>query len=173
MKIASSVAVFAFFVIACTTTTTTTTSAPQDAGTTVTDGTEGEKTNTGTAATPGADAGKDAGKGKDSGSDEPTCADTAKQLACGQCCAADHQEGAIVYQTAVSECMCDEANCATDCESTLCAAQPKNPDATCNTCFNAKQNACAQPVTDACSANADCVAFYQCLTSSGCANKPQ
>ena len=164
MKVASIVTALALLAIACTTTTTTTSTPAPDAN-----------------KADGGGDGKQAGK-SDAGSDEEEeeeeetpaggCADETGQQACLQCCASEHQEGAAVYMGAVQECICDEENCAEDCADTLCAAQPKNPDSACNTCFNSKQQACGDAVATACSANQDCVAFNNCAVESGCADKP-
>lgn len=163
MKSASIVTALALLAIACTTTTTTTTPDPA-AGKTAT-ATDGGK----------ADAAKTPADNTSGGPSEeppaPSCADETGQQACAQCCAADNQAGAKVYSDAVSQCMCEDANCATECAETLCASTPANPDAACNTCFGEKQAACGEVVGTACGASADCMTFNKCLTDSGCATK--
>lgn len=100
------------------------------------------------------------------------CSGEATQTACVSCCSKAHQDGASAYLVATIDCMCLPANCEKDCAATLCnAANPKAPDATCTTCVNGKNGACAQSIKSACTADPDCVAFDACVGESSCATK--
>ena len=155
------------FVGACSSTTTTVDNTTSEAGT-------GSETSTG----------KDAASSKDSSTttdtdssttptgDEACAAETTK-AACGQCCVTNHAAGAKVIQDSVLACACMGTGtdggtpaCMTECASTICAATPMNPDATCNTCLQAsiaQGGACQKAASDACTANADCVAEQKCV----------
>lgn len=163
MKLASIITAFALFAIACTSTTTTTTPAPA---------TEKSPTDKADSGTPSQTDARDPDKKKDeeTAEDPPTCADEATQQACGQCCAGEHQQGAGVYMQVLTQCVCEADNCATECEATLCAATPKEPDTTCVQCANEKQQNCGKALGQTCGADKDCMAFNQCLQQ--CANKP-
>ena len=100
------------------------------------------------------------------------CSGEATQTACVSCCSKAHQDGAGAYLVATIDCMCLPANCEKDCATTLCNADnPKNPDATCATCVNAKNGACAQSIKNACTADPNCVAFDACVGESSCTAK--
>lgn len=163
MKVASIVTAFALLAIACTTTTTTT-STPPAGGNGSDAGSEGGKSDK-----------ADASKGNEDEEEDPPaetgCGDETSQQACAQCCATEYPDGYAVYSGAVQECVCEADNCADDCADTLCAAQPKNPDAKCGTCADSKQQACGDALTKACNASQDCMAFYQCVVDSGCLDK--
>lgn len=100
------------------------------------------------------------------------CSGETTQSACISCCSKAHQDGAGAYLVATIDCMCLPANCEKDCAATLCNADnPKSPDATCTTCVNGKNGACAQSIKSACTADPDCVAFDACVGESSCASK--
>ena len=100
------------------------------------------------------------------------CSSSVTQTACVQCCSTAHQDGAGAYLVATIDCMCLPANCEKDCAATLCNADnPKNPDATCSTCVQGKNSACAPSIKNACTADPNCVAFDACVGASDCAIK--
>ena len=118
--------------------------------------------------TTSSDASKDA-----SVPDAPTgeCSGEATQTSCVSCCSKAHQDGAGAYLVATIDCMCLPANCEKECSATICNANPKSPDAECSTCLSAKNNACAQAVKTACTADPSCVEFDACVGASECTTK--
>jgi hypothetical protein len=100
------------------------------------------------------------------------CGGEATYDACITCCEQAHPNGASTYIGSLVTCLCKPANCGTSCSTTLCAATPTNPDATCNTCANSKSANCGTDVQSACSADPDCVDFAQCLQTAACDQKP-
>jgi hypothetical protein len=100
------------------------------------------------------------------------CAAATTQTACITCCSSKHEDGAGVYFVALIDCMCLPANCAKECALTLCDPEnPKNADADCQTCVQAKNSACAPTIKSTCTADTDCVAFDGCIGQSDCAGK--
>jgi hypothetical protein len=100
------------------------------------------------------------------------CSSEATSTSCVSCCSKAHQDGAGAYLVATIDCMCLPANCAKECAATICNADnPKNPDAACSTCVTAKQNACAQSIKSACTADPACVEFDACVGASECTTK--
>lgn len=100
------------------------------------------------------------------------CSGEATQTACVSCCSKAHQDGAGAYLVATIDCMCQPTNCEKDCAATLCNADnPKAPDATCTTCVNGKNGACAPSIKSACTADPNCVAFDACVGESSCTAK--
>ena len=59
------------------------------------------------------------------------------------------------------------------CESTFCAAEPKDPDAACNACITAETAVCSTIIQADCTADPDCVAFDKRVAESACLSKPQ
>ena len=100
------------------------------------------------------------------------CSSEVKQTDCVTCCSNKHMDGSGVYFVALIDCMCLPANCAKDCEKTLCDPnKPQNADATCQTCVQAKNSACSTVVKNTCQADTDCVAFDACIGKSDCTGK--
>lgn len=100
------------------------------------------------------------------------CSSEATQTSCITCCSNKHQDGSGVYFVALIDCMCLADNCAKDCAKTLCdPSNPQNADATCQSCVQAKNSACAPTVMSTCQADADCVAFDACIGKSNCSDK--
>jgi hypothetical protein len=100
------------------------------------------------------------------------CAGETTANACSQCCGSLHQDGAATYIGAVMACMCQDSTCNAACEPTLCNADnPRDPDGACNACIQSKAGSCATDIKTACTADADCVAFDQCIAESGCLSK--
>ncbi|MBX3208699.1 MAG: hypothetical protein KF764_26940 [Labilithrix sp.] len=161
MKSASIAIALALLAIACSSTTTTTTTGGPDGGASdagasdaaTSDPTDKEK--------------------EEEEEEEEGCGGEKTLPACAQCCATAHPEGAAVYNGALETCACKADNCQEECKDTLCASPPAQPDQACVTCANGLQSACGQDVTTACTASQDCMTFYQCITDSGCAGKPQ
>lgn len=152
-SIAAATFAFTLLAVACTTTTTTTepTTTEKDAGSTK-------------------DAGsKDSGKTTGDDDDDTTaksCGDEADADACTDCCISENQAGAKVYIEALVACACKADVCATECESTYCAATPKNPDATCNACLDEKlQASCEEELGTKCTASKDCMSFNSCMNT--------
>ena len=130
------------------------------------------------------DAGRDAGKtkpdagGKTTPSDEeadaePTteaeCASLTTQQGCFVCCSQYHKPGYATYYNALRSCACGASGqCAKECGATACTGPNVAPDAACRACLDKvmapSTGACVQPVTAACSPDADCVAMYMCST---------
>lgn len=108
----------------------------------------------------------------DAASTAPTCADKAKQVDCVSCCSTLHEAGAITYIAAIASCMCVPANCQTECTSTLCNTDPREPDGPCQQCLKAKDASCTDDLTKACSQDPDCIAFNTCIRGAGCNTKP-
>ena len=104
--------------------------------------------------------------------DPGECSSEATQTACVTCCSNKHMDGSGVYFVALIDCMCMADNCAKDCAKTLCdPSNPQNADATCQSCVQAKNSACAPTVMSTCQADADCVAFDACIGKSNCSDK--
>lgn len=155
----------AAFVVACSSTTTTPATGLRDAST-------GEGGAGGTDASTSGDGG---GTPRDAGSDGPAagaCASEASRNGCITCCSNFHQDGAAAFLLATIDCLCDASRCKTDCATTLCATDLKDPDARCNQCATDKDAECKGPVAAACAASPECVAFDKCVGDSGCAGKP-
>lgn len=106
---------------------------------------------------------------KDAG--PPDCKKTESQAECASCCGDQHKAGFKIYQDAIKACVCSAEVCGTECKTTLCAN--KNPTQACATCANDKQqDSCQQPVSDACGADDDCLAWNACVTKANCGAKP-
>ena len=100
------------------------------------------------------------------------CAPEATQTGCVTCCSNKHEDGAAVYFVALIDCMCLPANCAKECEKTLCdPVNPKNADADCQACVGQKNSACSTVIKNTCTADPGCVAFDECVGKSDCAGK--
>lgn len=100
------------------------------------------------------------------------CSSEAAQAACITCCTNAHMDGSTVYFVALIDCMCLTENCAKECAATLCDPQnPKNADADCQTCIQAKNSACTPSVKSTCTADVGCTAFDACIGKSDCAGK--
>jgi hypothetical protein len=116
------------------------------------------------------------GSSGSSGSTNPddACAAETSQAACGQCCVTGHSAGYQVFLSAVLACACTGTGgdagagvCATECAGTACKATPSQPDTACTTCLQgaiAQNGACGTAVSQACTADKDCVAEQKCLT---------
>ena len=167
----SSIVSLAGLVVACSSTTTVTgTDTPTPEGGT-------KETGTTTPKDSGTTTEEDTGTG--TGTGDTACGKEATLQECGTCCITNHKSGYTVFQNSLLGCACKGtgadagAPCATDCASTICAATPKQPDATCNTCLQgsvAMGGACQQQVSDDCTADTDCVAQQKCVSQ--CQGKP-
>lgn len=91
------------------------------------------------------------------------------QTECLQCCGEVEPSGFKTYNAGVSSCLCAEGVCKDQCKTTLCASTPKNPTQDCADCANAAD--IQQCLTDACSPDAKCVAYSQCLQDASCQTK--
>jgi hypothetical protein len=100
------------------------------------------------------------------------CKATATQGECVACVSNANGAGAAVYRGLVLQAFCADDVCHADCATTLCAATAQNPNAACSVCASGAQQEVAQPVLEACSADASCRAFAQALTDAQCAVKP-
>jgi hypothetical protein len=123
----------------------------------------------------GASDGAPAEGGNDAG--DKGCKNETTKAACTACCAANHTAGVATLNNAIASCGCEQANCATQCAATLCAANPMEPDQPCTNCLTPKVamgGACYQPVLTACEADPDCVAYFGCTGTNGasCSTKP-
>ena len=112
----------------------------------------------------------DAGPKEDAEAPAAECTDSANQNDCITCCSTAHEDGAGTYYIALSDCVCDPAQCQTECAATFCSDQ--NPDKACSDCIKAKTNTCAKAVQQACGNDPDCVLFTQCADKASCASKP-
>ena len=165
----SSIVTLAGLVVACSSTTTVTgtdTPSPEagakETGTTTKDsGTTTEDTGTGTT------------------TGDTACGAETTLQACGTCCITNHKSGYTVFQASLLACACmgtgadGGAPCATECGATICAATPKNPDATCSTCLQTSigaGGACQEQLTTDCTADKDCLAEQTCVAQ--CKGKP-
>jgi hypothetical protein len=163
--------------IACTTTTTEVAEPTTDGG------------KEGSTATKEAGTSSSSGATSSSGSTGDPDDECATKSAddCTDCCAGNHKAGAQTLTKAVIACGCNgtgataadggagdagagdagaEGPCATECETTICASTPKQPDATCNTCLTkaiGQGGACAKYASDTCLADDDCKAAQECL----------
>lgn len=133
---------------------------------------------------------KDSGGGQDSSpidtdtgttSDpDQACAAMATLTTCGQCCATNHAAGYKVFQDSLIGCTCKGTGadggvgpCATQCATTICAATPASPDATCNMCLQTavgSGGSCNMQVGSDCTAAPDCLAQQKCIAP--CQGKP-
>jgi hypothetical protein len=155
--------------IACTTTTTTTeTPTGGDGGASTTQD--------------GSTSTKDSGGTSDDGSSEDpdlACGAETTQQACAQCCATNHPSGYETFAGTLLACACKGTGadggagvCATECADTACAQTPKTPTSACNTCLQTAVGSgggCQQAVSDACTAEPDCLAQQKCVAQ--CQNK--
>lgn len=161
--------------IACTTTTTEVAQPAADGGK---DGSSATKEGGASSS-----SGSTTSSSGSTGNPDDECA-TKTASECTDCCAGNHQAGAQTLTKAVIECGCEgkgataadggagdagaEGPCATECATTLCAATPKQPDATCNTCIEksiGQGGACAKYASDTCLADDDCKAAQECLAA--------
>jgi hypothetical protein len=160
--------------IACTTTTTEVSDPATDGGKegSTTTKEAGTSSSSGTTSSSGS-----------TGNPDDECA-TKSADECIDCCGGNHKAGAQTLTKAVIACGCSgtgaeagdggagdagaEGPCATECETTLCASTPKQPDATCNTCLKkaiGQGGACAKYASDECLADDDCKAAQECLAA--------
>ena len=152
--------------IACTTTTTTTETPSGGA-----DGGSDAKSATGTKDGGGTTTDDDSGLPIDP---DQECAEQASLQGCAQCCATNHPAGYKTFEDSLLACACEGTGadggtgpCATACGDTACAATPANPDAACNKCLQdsvGQGGACQQAVSDACTADKECLAQQQCAS---------
>ena len=149
---------------ACTTTTTTTETPSGDAG-------KDAKTTTGTK--DGGDTTEDDAGGLPIDPDQ-ACGDEATLQGCAQCCATNHPAGYKTFEESLLGCACEGTGadggtgpCATACGATACATPPANPDAACNKCLQdsiGQGGACQLAVSEACTADQECLAQQQCAS---------
>lgn len=104
---------------------------------------------------------------------KPTAASCKKssttQTECLQCCGKVEPDGFKTYNAAVSSCLCADGVCKDQCKTTICASTPKNPTQDCADCANGAD--IQQCLTDACSPDAKCIAYNQCLMDASCQTK--
>lgn len=124
------------------------------------------------------------GEGGGGGGDpDEACGEEPTKLACGQCCATNHQTGYKVFETSLLECACDGTGavdagaggpCATACATTVCATPAKQADTACDTCIagtiGSAMAPCLAHVVSACQNEPDCLAQQQCVSQ--CQSKP-
>ncbi len=153
--------------IACTTTTTTTETPAGDAGTTKGDASATKDSG-------GSSSSSSSGGGGDSGADpDQACGEEASLQGCAQCCATNHPTGYKTFADTLLACACEGTGadggagpCAEDCADTACNSTPAQPTAACNTCLQnsvGQGGGCQQAVSDACTAEADCLAQQKCV----------
>lgn len=124
------------------------------------------------------DAGKDSST-KDAGEKDSAPADpdeacySQSASECSNCCATNHLTGYKVYEKSMLDCACkgtgasdSKAACATECESTMCAATPANPDQACNDCLD---KALGETGTCLGALQKDCTGSDECMALIGCA----
>lgn len=123
------------------------------------------------------DAGKDTGT-KDAGEKDSAPADpdeacySQSASDCNNCCADNHTDGYDVYMGSIINCACkgtgasdSKPACATECEATLCAATPANPDKACNDCLDAalaKTGTCIGALQTDCTGSDACMSLISC-----------
>jgi hypothetical protein len=89
---------------------------------------------------------------------------------CRQCCGDGHSEGHQAYDTAYTACVCQAANCGSQCQQSVCAT-PANPGPTpsCNSCLGdvtGATGACAPATVQAACTDPSCAAYITCVA--GC-----
>lgn len=112
------------------------------------------------------------------GSDDQ-CVDAPTQIECANCCDNTHPEGREARNRITADCVCRQEHCGTECADTACANPFVQPAAgsACETCFTqaidpANTSGCADEIVNACIADADCSAPFDCFDARGCASKP-
>jgi hypothetical protein len=126
-------------------------------------GTTGTGGSAGTGGTAGTGSGGTAGTGS-------SCSGIADAGTCETCCETADMEGATTFFNAWGTCLCTSPGaCKTQCASTLCMNMPVPSGSPCDTCLQGSLSmggACVSPVTTACMADPNCVAFNNC--ANGC-----
>jgi len=80
-------------------------------------------------------------------------------------------ESALEYHAVLAQCVCDvDDGCYGDCLLNLC--KKEMPDGGCATCIAKLADPCTKTAVEQCLQNEDCAAYGQCVTSSGCTDKP-
>jgi len=102
------------------------------------------------------------------------CTKAGSASACAACCAGEHPGGADTYGVALTHCACTlpPGACISQCAETECNAIVPPAGSACAKCLARAvlpDGGCAQPLSEACGLDVDCVAYEACLTTSGCA----
>lgn len=99
----------------------------------------------------------------------PVCSAQNGADACFTCCETKSPGGAEVFDQAFRACVCKPTACSAQCAQSECAATPVDPEPgdICSTCLD-EQTECEEAADEACSKNAACAAFAQCVETSGC-----
>ena len=111
------------------------------------------------------------GGGADAAVSDAVCQAMATNAACQQCCVTNHMHGYNTYLTSEMACACGTTGvCKTQCATEFCASAQTTQGDACDTCLNNSLSAdgggtCLTPVTNACLADADCLAL---LSTTGC-----
>jgi hypothetical protein len=104
---------------------------------------------------------------------DASCAVAGSSSACTSCCAGKHATGVDSYNVALKHCACDfPALCGAQCTNTECSDVVPPAGSACAKCLAevvAPDGGCALQLSTACGSCSDCVAYEDCLTSSGCA----
>jgi hypothetical protein len=95
---------------------------------------------------------------------------------CSTCCKSHHEEGARMYASLVTACLCKPDTCAKACAKEACEDKPPQPNDACDQCVSNELSeltpgagACIVSVTLQCNQVADCALFVNCGTQAGCA----
>ena len=101
------------------------------------------------------------------------CGNTRNVAECGGCCEQANPKGASFYYANLDTCFCRTPGvCKSACSSTVCSAQPKDPDQGCIACLE-QNEACYDTADQTCGQNADCARLLQCDQESQCGGKPE
>lgn len=147
-------------------TTTTTTETPSDTGDGGSKDGGSSKKDSGSSTTGDDDGGT-------SGDPDDACGEEATLQGCAQCCATNHPTGYKTFSDTLLACACEgtgadagAAPCAADCADTACASTPAQPTGACNTCLQGsvgQDGACQVAVSEACTAEQDCLDQQKCV----------
>lgn len=125
----------------------------------------------------GADTSSSGDAGSDGDGAPPVCSSEPTRVACQDCCAAEHKDGAKVFEAALLACACTDGVCKTECATTACASPATKADDKCRVCLQSSlastgdagadaaspEGKCRASVTSACSTDSKCVAYETCL----------
>ena len=80
---------------------------------------------------------------------------------CDTCCGFT-EEVARPYDEPYFTCLCEE-KCQAECGATFCSEEGSEPDATCEACLNANDDACSAKGEAECEKDAKCKAYLACI----------
>jgi hypothetical protein len=93
----------------------------------------------------------------------PVVLDCAAQSDCLTCCLAEHQSGALDFDSQLQSCACQPSTCQAACQTTICGSEVGIEPA-CRTCLEANDGGvCAPAVTTCVETDGACGAFKRCV----------